>query len=159
QHIGRVRREYPAPAVDVQAAPGERFGSSGRGHAGSVRGAQYARPAGHGSSRAELRSAAGRALLQEGGMLLLSAADAGSRRSPEDARGLRDRSEAAARHQHGHAFVHVLRSQWNPGWPGVTAMADPDVKSASPLQVAKAVFWSFFGVRRRAEHEKDLAQI
>jgi hypothetical protein len=38
-------------------------------------------------------------------------------------------------------------------------MADPEVKSASPLQVAKAVFWSFFGVRRRAEHEKDLAQI
>ena len=27
--------------------------------------------------------------------------------------------------------------------------------SASPLQVAKAVFWSFFGIRRRAEYEKD----
>jgi hypothetical protein len=27
--------------------------------------------------------------------------------------------------------------------------------SASPLQVVKAVFWSFFGIRRRAEHEKD----
>ena len=38
-------------------------------------------------------------------------------------------------------------------------MADPQPKSASLLQVAKAVFWSFFGVRRRAEHEKDLAQI
>jgi len=38
-------------------------------------------------------------------------------------------------------------------------MADPQMKTASPLQVAKAVFWSFFGVRRRAEHEKDLAQI
>jgi len=40
----------------------------------------------------------------------------------------------------------------------VSAMTEP-VKTASPLQVAKAVFWSFFGVRRRAEHEKDLAQI
>lgn len=38
-------------------------------------------------------------------------------------------------------------------------MAEPELKTASPLQVAKAVFWSFFGVRRRAEHEKDLAQI
>lgn len=26
---------------------------------------------------------------------------------------------------------------------------------ASPLQVAKAVFWSFFGIRNRAAHEKD----
>ena len=38
-------------------------------------------------------------------------------------------------------------------------MAGPELKAASPLQVAKAVFWSFFGVRRSAEHEKDLAQI
>ena len=38
-------------------------------------------------------------------------------------------------------------------------MTEPEVKVASPLQVARAVFWSFFGVRRRAEHEKDLAQI
>ena len=38
-------------------------------------------------------------------------------------------------------------------------MTEPEVKTASPLQVAKAVFWSFFGVRRRAEHERDLAQI
>ena len=38
-------------------------------------------------------------------------------------------------------------------------MAGPELKPASPLQVAKAVFWSFFGVRRRAEHEQDLAQI
>ena len=26
---------------------------------------------------------------------------------------------------------------------------------ATPLQVAKAVFWSFFGIRGRAEYEKD----
>ena len=38
-------------------------------------------------------------------------------------------------------------------------MTEPEIKTASPLQVARAVFWSFFGVRRRAEHEKDLAQI
>jgi hypothetical protein len=37
--------------------------------------------------------------------------------------------------------------------------SEPVLKPASPLQVAKAVLWSFFGVRRRAEHEKDLAQI
>ena len=28
-------------------------------------------------------------------------------------------------------------------------------KRATPLQVAKAVFWSFFGVRKRAEYEND----
>jgi hypothetical protein len=26
---------------------------------------------------------------------------------------------------------------------------------ATPLQVIKAVFWSFFGIRRRAAYEKD----
>ena len=39
------------------------------------------------------------------------------------------------------------------------AVSEPGLKPASPLQVAKAVFWSFLGVRKRAEHEKDLAQI
>jgi Protein of unknown function (DUF2970) len=39
------------------------------------------------------------------------------------------------------------------------AMTEPERRTASPLQVAKAVFWSFFGVRRRAEHERDIAQI
>jgi Protein of unknown function (DUF2970) len=38
-------------------------------------------------------------------------------------------------------------------------MPEAETKTASPLQVAKTVFWSFFGVRGRAEHEKDLAQI
>ena len=32
-------------------------------------------------------------------------------------------------------------------------------KSASPLKVAKAVFWSFLGIRRRAEHESDGTQL
>jgi Protein of unknown function (DUF2970) len=37
--------------------------------------------------------------------------------------------------------------------------SEPAPKTASPLQVARAVFWSFLGVRKRAEHEKDLARI
>jgi diacylglycerol kinase len=32
-------------------------------------------------------------------------------------------------------------------------------RKAGPLQVAKAVFWSFFGIRRRAEHEADVKQL
>jgi hypothetical protein len=32
-------------------------------------------------------------------------------------------------------------------------------KSASLLQIAKAVFWSFLGIRRRAEHESDVTQL
>jgi hypothetical protein len=36
--------------------------------------------------------------------------------------------------------------------------ADKKAK-ATPLQVAKAVFWSFFGVRKRAEYEKDAVSL
>ena len=32
-------------------------------------------------------------------------------------------------------------------------------KRAGPLQVAKTVFWSFFGIRRRAEHEADVRRL
>jgi hypothetical protein len=32
-------------------------------------------------------------------------------------------------------------------------------KDASPWQVAKAVFWSFLGIRRRAQHEQDAVKI
>jgi hypothetical protein len=32
---------------------------------------------------------------------------------------------------------------------------DKQKGAATPLQVAKAVFWSFFGVRKRAHYEKD----
>lgn len=28
-------------------------------------------------------------------------------------------------------------------------------RKATPLQVARAVFWSFLGIRKRAEHEED----
>ena len=39
-------------------------------------------------------------------------------------------------------------------------MAEPQKPaSATPLQVAKAVFWSFFGIRRRAEYEKDAVRL
>jgi len=42
----------------------------------------------------------------------------------------------------------------------MTAMANEQTpKSASPLQVAKAVLWSFLGIRRRAEHESDATQL
>ena len=30
---------------------------------------------------------------------------------------------------------------------------------ATPLQVAKAVLWSFFGIRRRSEYEKDAVSL
>ena len=36
-------------------------------------------------------------------------------------------------------------------------MTEPEAKprTATPWQVAKAVFWSFLGIRRRAAHEHD----
>lgn len=34
-------------------------------------------------------------------------------------------------------------------------MSEEKKVKATPLQVAKAVFWSFFGVRKRAQYEKD----
>jgi hypothetical protein len=42
----------------------------------------------------------------------------------------------------------------------MSAMArEPTPKAASPLQVAKAVFWSFLGIRRRTEYESDLVRL
>lgn len=38
-------------------------------------------------------------------------------------------------------------------------MDAPVKPKATPLQAAKAVFWSFFGVRRRAEYEKDAVRL
>jgi hypothetical protein len=32
-------------------------------------------------------------------------------------------------------------------------------RNASPLEVAKAVFWSFLGIRKRAAHEADLVRL
>jgi hypothetical protein len=32
-------------------------------------------------------------------------------------------------------------------------------RRAGPLTVAKAVFWSFLGIRRRDEHEADIVRI
>jgi hypothetical protein len=37
-------------------------------------------------------------------------------------------------------------------------MADKHGKTAF-LQAAKAVFWSFLGIRRRAQHAEDLAKL
>ena len=39
----------------------------------------------------------------------------------------------------------------------MSAMAEPQEKprSAGPLDVAKAVFWSFLGIRKRSAHEHD----
>jgi DUF2970 family protein len=38
-------------------------------------------------------------------------------------------------------------------------MPQNDRKSASPLEVAKAVFWSFLGIRKRTAHASDIARI
>ena len=40
-------------------------------------------------------------------------------------------------------------------------MSTPDdrQRKASPLEVAKAVFWSFLGIRKRAAHESDMARL
>jgi hypothetical protein len=40
-----------------------------------------------------------------------------------------------------------------------TATVSEAPKKAGPVQVAKAVFWSFLGIRRRAEHEADLGRL
>jgi hypothetical protein len=40
-----------------------------------------------------------------------------------------------------------------------TAAVGEAPRKAGPLQVAKAVFWSFFGIRRRAEHEADVGRL
>ena len=39
----------------------------------------------------------------------------------------------------------------------MTAMAEP--RKATPLQVIRAVLWSFLGIRRRTEHEADAVRL
>jgi hypothetical protein len=43
----------------------------------------------------------------------------------------------------------------------VRIVTEPDhqPRQAGPLEVAKAVFWSFLGIRKRAAHEKDAVSI
>jgi len=42
----------------------------------------------------------------------------------------------------------------------VNAVSEPRHKpTAGPLDVAKAVFWSFLGIRKRAAHEKDFVTL
>ncbi len=37
--------------------------------------------------------------------------------------------------------------------------APPETRFASPIEVGKAVFWSFLGVRKRAQHESDVTRL
>ena len=42
----------------------------------------------------------------------------------------------------------------------MSAVSEPhDKRNAGPLDVAKAVFWSFLGIRKRAAHEKDFVTL
>jgi hypothetical protein len=42
----------------------------------------------------------------------------------------------------------------------VKLVSEPQEKrNAGPLDVARAVFWSFLGIRKRAAHEKDAVTI
>jgi hypothetical protein len=38
-------------------------------------------------------------------------------------------------------------------------MSEERERKASPLDVAKAVFWSFLGIRKRAAHESDVTRL
>jgi DUF2970 family protein len=38
-------------------------------------------------------------------------------------------------------------------------MPENEQRNASPLEVVKAVFWSFLGIRKRSAHESDLARL
>jgi len=38
-------------------------------------------------------------------------------------------------------------------------LRDATARKASPLQTMRAVAWSFFGVRRSADYERDVAQL
>ncbi len=42
----------------------------------------------------------------------------------------------------------------------MSVVSEPQEKHhAGPLDVAKAVFWSFLGIRKRAAHEKDFVTL
>ena len=41
----------------------------------------------------------------------------------------------------------------------MTTTKAPKSRKASPLQVAKAVFWSFLGIRKQAEYDRDAVSL
>lgn len=38
-------------------------------------------------------------------------------------------------------------------------MSEPEKRSLNPLRAARAVFWSFFGVRRNKDYADDMAKL
>ena len=51
------------------------------------------------------------------------------------------------------------RSAPHEGTPVSDAPKSAASRKASPLQTMKAVAWSFFGVRRSADYERDVSQL
>ena len=41
----------------------------------------------------------------------------------------------------------------------MSVLSAPNKREAGPLDVAKAVFWSFLGIRKRTAHEKDFVTL
>src|SRR5581483_1743068 len=123
--------------------------------------AQPLRSRDHRAGDPELRAADRRAVREEARVLLLPAADAPARRGTPHAGRVRAREGRAEGRGLRHDVLHLLRSRGpERRLMGATAMAEPDPhqpapRKAGPLDVAKAVFWSFFGIRRRAAHERD----
>ena len=88
--------------------------------------------------------------------------------------GVRDRSEAAAGRRDDHAVVYLLRGRRRvpPAPEAVAAVGNGAARErvgnglrarvrrkVSFVQTMKAVAWSFFGVRKSADYERDVEQL
>ena len=62
-----------------------------------------------------------------------------------------------------HRATIVMRLPWSPAPSSMSVNAPrpdpPPRRSAGPLQIASAVFWGFFGVRKRHKLEQDVTTI
>ena len=145
-------------AVDVSATRAQRAFSSGRARPGGVRSEEQLRPRADGTGDPELRPA-GRGRARR---VSWNASASRSRRCsrarcavcrscssiettlPEDVNTITLSYTFFAGRRHGR------RSR-------MSAMAEPtqSLETRRPLEVAKAVFWSFLGIRKRAAHERD----
>jgi cytochrome c oxidase assembly protein subunit 11 len=115
------------------------------------------------------------AALQQARVLLLQRIHAAAGRTQAVAGGLRHRPEAAERHQDDHAELHLLRGRRQDSGAAASGrsveagaahmnkesagLKEAVGRKGSFLQTMRAVGWSFFGVRKSADYEKDVNQL
>src|SRR6185437_5467817 len=142
---GAPRADRGRAHLEVRGAPARGAHAPGRARDRALPRDQYAGPRRHRARQHEHRADGRGALDLEAGMLLLHQPDASRGRDARHAGRLPGALGRAARHGHDRAFLHVLRASGG--------------RVVIVVDAFKAVFWSFLGVRRRADYEADTQRL